>query len=543
VNAAAGGHPRQIARDDILDAGVPPVAGVADQPDAGVSTPVPVEGKPATPKTEKTAEKAMEGTATKPADVPPAAPTSAATPAVPAAVAASATQCPWPTAFKPVAAVCPLPAVTAGVAPPKEETAPALPVMTGADFDGDKTVTSYADSLAACRADRTVQQEVETRFQKAVKQAGVSADEQAKIDRAAAIQAAADAAKTANTDPKKLKAEVDKAKQQAGKQADADAKTKRATAVAAVTRQDMVAVKAELKKDALKGLSDDFKATIAEALAEQGPGWRAIALASLKRSRTQKENELKAKPKVKKGETPPPAKTPDEVNAELESFMQQKRCEQAAWVQTKYEQLKYGWMVGRREKLDFDTIAQNVRPIPKDFKAPRDTPEADLLPIPDDLGGNDKMPGVAPEVVGFLRELQALYPTFNVGNYAGHGSWEFVAKNPGGKGSHSMGFSVDLTLTGKAAAQDERGFYQHAEAVDFLLKLDQAAQKAKAEWRALYNDFGVAEEVNRRLNMGRVGYIGNLDKAGRLNWHGPHPLKLHFHLDIAPTVTLSPDKR
>ncbi len=137
------------------------------------------------------------------------------------------------------------------------------------------------------------------------------------------------------------------------------------------------------------------------------------------------------------------------------------------------------------------------------------------------------MPGVAPEVVGFLRALQQLEPKFTAGNYGGHGSSGFAGK----------GFSLDLYLP-DSTKKDRRGFWDHSAAVNFLLHLAAAAQQADAEWHVLYNDYSVAEEVNRNLGVRRIAFTGNIDKGGKVNYHGPAPLKLHFHLDIAPTIAL-----
>ncbi|HXI22762.1 MAG TPA: hypothetical protein VNG71_02725, partial [Pyrinomonadaceae bacterium] len=76
-----------------------------------------------------------------------------------------------------------------------------------------------------------------------------------------------------------------------------------------------------------------------------------------------------------------------------------------------------------------------------------------------------------------------------------------------------------------------RGFWKHEAAVRFLLHLNDAAAAVGARWRVLYNDFGVAEEVNHATGTRNVGFMGNL-MGGNLNWHGPAPMVLHFHLDI-----------
>ena len=79
------------------------------------------------------------------------------------------------------------------------------------------------------------------------------------------------------------------------------------------------------------------------------------------------------------------------------------------------------------------------------------------------------------------------------------------------------------------------------EAVKFLLALNQAAKAASAEWRVLYNDFSVAEAVNKETGEKHVAFMGTDTGGGtNLNWHGPAPLILHFHLDISPKATPPP---
>ncbi|HRA69172.1 MAG TPA: hypothetical protein PL187_24305, partial [Caldilinea sp.] len=109
-------------------------------------------------------------------------------------------------------------------------------------------------------------------------------------------------------------------------------------------------------------------------------------------------------------------------------------------------------------------------------------------------------------------------PGFTAGNYAGHGGGSWAGK----------GFSTDLFLK---APRDPRGFWEHATAVDFLLALDATAKALGARWRVLYNDFGVAQEVNRATGSRNVEFVGS-SGGGKLNWHGPAPLILHFHLDL-----------
>ena len=419
----------------------------------------------------------------------------------------------------------------------KSEVAPRIPTVAPGDFGGEAIIADFASKLARCRAERKVAAEIDDRFQSAKKSAGQRADAQATQDKQAAVAAAkAGAQAQAQGDKRKEAAATRTAVAEASKRADAQAKLNKVAATSAVVREDVAPVTQELQADYLKVLVADYRLTMETVLRESGGKWAAGALGKLNDARKKRGTELKAKPKVKKGETAPPPKSEADIEAELESFMQDQRCQADARVADAFAKGKTGWMVGRREQVDFDTATQPAREMTPGFAAPRDTPEADLVQIPSELTDSSKMPGVAPEVVGFLRELQSKAIGFKVSNYAGHGSWKFTARDAVGKGSHSMGFSVDITLD--QVKKDSRGFWDPQTAIDFLLDLDRAAAKAGAEWRVLYNDFSVAEEVNRAIGVKRVTFTGNIDRGGNLNWHGPAPHKLHFHLDISPTVSL-----
>jgi len=139
----------------------------------------------------------------------------------------------------------------------------------------------------------------------------------------------------------------------------------------------------------------------------------------------------------------------------------------------------------------------------------------------------EKPATIAPEVANFLIELRKLHKNFSASTYSGHGegSWK------------GQGFSLDLTLTGKDAETDERGFYKLETAKNFLRHIRDAAEVVKAEWRVLYDDDDVAKAINKETGKKNVSYMAEVFKGKEeLNWHGPAPLKLHFHLDIAPAV-------
>jgi len=433
-------------------------------------------------------------------------------------------------------------------------------------FGADPVVTDFAEQLACCRAQREAAGEIEKRFAKTKQDVGKAQDEQAKKDQEAAIAAAVEALNAEHPEltSTKLRAEVAKVTRQTKTQSSKEAATKKEAAIKAVTKQDVNAVQQELAEKISSGLSDDYRQSMEEAIKEYGPGWKSHVLAALMKEKDEERKKLTAKPKTKakpakpktKGsaeaqEEPasPPSPTPltaEQVNEQIEATLVRVRCEQQVWMANQLERFKRAWMVGRREQVDFLTILpaipQRQLKFGTDFKAP-DVPEEERVPIPDKLKENVKesYTSVAPELVSFLERLQALEPGVRASNYRTHGSLGFVesATPPGARKPilKTKGFSVDLTLDEKDVSPlDPRGFYPRDVAIRFLLNVDKASKLADAEWDVQYNDFRVAEEVNKRLGVKRIGFTGNIDKSGSLNWHGPAPLKLHFHLDYMPKM-------
>ena len=427
--------------------------------------------------------------------------------------AGSAAPCPAAPEATVIPDTCTIAAPVAGATLPAKEDA-TLPALDESPFGADSKVETFATNMADCRAERVVQEEVNKRYKAAVESAKKSATAEAKTD---TDQVLAEA--VAGIDPKDKKA-VAAAKRQASADAKKAADKKIAEAQAAVQKEDPDAVKTDLAAAFKKELQDDYLATMRAAVARFGPDWVNAMKAAQTRERARLTKEKHAKPKVAKGETPPPPRPPEEIAAEIEAEMVAVRCKQQTWALNQIEKVKHGWMVGRREKLDFDTIAQRVAGL-KDFRPGREVAAADRVPIPESLQSQSGMPGVASEVAQFLTQLQTLEPNFKAGNYSGHGGGSWAG----------AGFSIDLNLTGKDAQLDDRGFYKHDNAVRFLLNLNQAATAMGGHWRVLYNDFGVAEEVNHATGTANVVYMGN-NPGGTLNWHGPAPMVLHFHLDI-----------
>ena len=220
------------------------------------------------------------------------------------------------------------------------------------------------------------------------------------------------------------------------------------------------------------------------------------------------------------------------------------------------KQLKHGWMRGLLSRLDFSTRNQgsdvHKQESGWDFStAGRNLPKTSRVEIPVAVamkeGKARKWPKVAPILALLLNHLKVLAS-------ASDPPLLFRADNrDSGAGTpHGSGYSVDVYLEhemtktkhGKNVtaiedmpASDER-FYDAQTAIQFLLLIDSAAKEANARWHVIYNDFRVADAVNRHLGYERVTYKGlfRYNKKGNpeMEWHGPAPLVLHFHLDVVP---------
>lgn len=396
-------------------------------------------------------------------------------------------------------------------APPLAAEKAVLPAPGPGRFGGDADRAKFAKELAQCHAEREVKGEIEKRFQSDVAAAEKRAAQEAKADKETAVKAA-----TEGLDPKDKKA-INRAQDKAAAEAKKAAAKKIADAKGAVTRQDVAAVTAELATKYEDALAADYDETIKGALARFKP--LDVMQKRLDKERKRLTEQKSAKPKVPKGAAAPPAKSSDEIAIEVEAEMVQVRCDQTEWARNELEGYSHAWAVGRREQVDFSTISQKATYL-KDFKPAYEAAPADRVQIPANLQGDKNMPGVAPELADFLTQLAAdpNAPAFTADNYSGHGLGAWADK----------GFSTDIRLKG---ARDVRGFWQHTAAVAFLLALNATAKKLGARWRVLYNDFGVAQEVNQATGSRNVEFVGG-SGSGKINWHGPAPLILHFHLDL-----------
>jgi hypothetical protein len=490
----------------------------AKSPDAVTAADAPAPAQPQDAGTPAQPQDAGTGAATAPAAVPPAAanPPAAASGKAPAAPGLAA--CPEPPLRNITVLVCTAP--VAAKPPPKEKAE--FPVVPTANFGGDADRARFAADLARCWAERMVKQEIEKRFKADVAAAKDKATQEAAADTEAAVKTTTEGVAPGD------KAALGKARTAATKAAKAAAAKKVAAAQAAVTRQAPATVVAELAKDRLDWLEKDYSLTIEGAQKRWGSAWLRATQKVLDTQRAAITRAKSAKPKVKKGQEPPPAKSADEIDAEVEAEMTEVRCSRRQWALDQIEGIARAWAVGRREQVDFQTVRQTAAWLPAGFAPSYQPADADLVPVPASLREKDadpNMPGIAPELATFLTEVEralaAANPpqTFIADNYAGHGLGAWANKH----------FSIDLTLP--QAGLDSRGFYRHAKAVSFLLTLNKVAVSMGATWRILYNDFSVAQEVNAATGSRNVEFIGESPSKG-LNWHGPDPLILHFHLDI-----------
>jgi peptidoglycan hydrolase-like protein with peptidoglycan-binding domain/LAS superfamily LD-carboxypeptidase LdcB len=189
---------------------------------------------------------------------------------------------------------------------------------------------------------------------------------------------------------------------------------------------------------------------------------------------------------------------------------------------TKYadDVLRRAWMISREEEMRFRT--EPAGGSLGDFAPPAQRVE---LVSHASIDGSNKAP-VAPIMVRFFAELRRRYGAgVGAGTYRGHGGGSF----------NDRGYSLDLFLN----KRDARGFYLRDDALRLLRAVNETAKAMPAKWRIIYNDFAVADAINRETGKRNVIFVGTTrkDKNRRvtgLNWHGPHPLIIHFHLDLAP---------
>ncbi|HEY2853198.1 MAG TPA: DUF4157 domain-containing protein [Gemmatimonadaceae bacterium] len=491
-------HLARMPDDDKLDAGVKPPSDAGSVPasDAGIAS------SPTT-----TTTSAVTDAGTPPSTGPTTtSPASTVTAGGHKAAPAGSAACPDAPPIQIVVLAC---STAPAAKPPAKETAE-LPAPTPGRFGGDAERAQFAKDLAKCRADRVVKEEIEKRYRTDVSAAKKKATAESKTETEEAIKAAAE-----SVEPKDKRA-IAKARTKAASDAKKAAAKKIADAEAAVAHQTVAAVTTELATKFEEDLATDYDLTIAHGLGRYAATWRHTMQAALDRERKRITAEKTAKPRVPRGTTPSPAKTPDEIAAAIEADMIQPRCNQKMWALDQLEWLKHGWAVARREEVDFDTLSSAK--YLKDLKPTYEVPAAERVEIPKALQSESGMATIAPEVATFLTQLAAdpTCPPFKASTYGPHGLGVWGRR----------GFSVDLHLE---APLDQRGFWRVSTAIQFLVALDAAAKALGARWRVLYNDFRVADAINSATGTRNVGFVAD-SAAPDLNWHGP--LVLHMHLDL-----------
>jgi hypothetical protein len=212
------------------------------------------------------------------------------------------------------------------------------------------------------------------------------------------------------------------------------------------------------------------------------------------------------------------------------------------------------WMVNRNQELLFALEHPSRPPGSLDlFTHYRImTPEEELA-APDGLAPANVDPNTVPggrrvsaqsittRAATFLKELHGLFPSQHWTTRGGHGSG----------GVKGRGLSVDLYLDRPAnrllplPGLSTETFWERERMLELFHALEAAAAMTSFHFLAIYNDFSVARAANEFLTRGSVGFAGDIDTGGGLNYHGGGAV-LHVHLDLIPdelVVLTHPPKR
>lgn len=137
--------------------------------------------------------------------------------------------------------------------------------------------------------------------------------------------------------------------------------------------------------------------------------------------------------------------------------------------------------------------------------------EPEAIPAEWSAGKKDQTLQVAKPVVALLRRLRELNQTWRAGTYPGHW-WN--------------DFSVDIFV---AAGLETSGFWKRDSMRAFFRALNTACEQdtppGRLAWKGLYNDEGLAREMDGLYGAGRV--------LSGVEGHGPGP-RMHVHLDVRP---------
>ncbi len=170
-----------------------------------------------------------------------------------------------------------------------------------------------------------------------------------------------------------------------------------------------------------------------------------------------------------------------------------------------------------RGRFDTDTAAVERRAV--QFK--RDVANKGVIhhavvseAIPSEIWVDKAKPAldVAAPVVALLRRIRDRNRQWRAGTYPGHW-WN--------------DFSIDAFVIANINPTD--GFWARDKMRDFFSALNAACEDAatpgRFAWKAIYNDAGLAQEMDRLYGTGRV--------LSGVDGHGPGP-KMHVHLDVRP---------
>jgi len=216
---------------------------------------------------------------------------------------------------------------------------------------------------------------------------------------------------------------------------------------------------------------------------------------------------------------PPAGKTPRRpiarATTDVPTPVSDKSGKTVAWeipVATQKKPVRFRDLYEKIEKVADGTHPETVKL--------RKSIEKDIKKAEAELRVKGRYRTFADEVVVLLTRLRERNTTWSAGTYLSH-SWSE--------------FSADIFLR---ASFDKvaKGFWSRDVVRTVFDDLNAAAEQddgvvGKFAWRALYNDDPLAAEVNRKYGANRVLNVPH---------HGPHPDKLHIHLDLTP-VNLEKD--
>ncbi len=137
--------------------------------------------------------------------------------------------------------------------------------------------------------------------------------------------------------------------------------------------------------------------------------------------------------------------------------------------------------------------------------------EPEEIPAEWSAGKKDQPLHVAKPVVALLGRLRAINQTWRAGTYPGHW-WN--------------DFSVDIFI---AAGLEASGFWKRDSVRAFFRALNTACEQdvspGRFAWKGIYNDAGLAQEMDALYGAGRV--------LSGVEGHGPGP-RMHVHVDVRP---------